>query len=66
MRRPPGTPSMAAPQEPDADTPLAPTERDLAPRAIRMLRLLLVSIIVVPLIVALAGGYLSYRADVAR
>ncbi|MBV9551920.1 MAG: hypothetical protein JO032_03900 [Alphaproteobacteria bacterium] len=57
---------MVAPQDPDTDTPLAPTERDLAPRAIRMLRLLLVSIIVVPLIVALAGGYLSYRADVAR
>jgi signal transduction histidine kinase len=39
-------------------------EHALAPRAIRVLRTLLITTIVVPLLLAVAGGYLAYRADV--
>lgn len=38
----------------------------VASRGIRMLRFLLVGTIIVPLILAVAGGYLSYRADTER
>lgn len=41
-------------------------DRELVPRAVRMLRLLLVGTIVAPLMLAVAGGYLSYQADVER
>ena len=40
--------------------------RELVPRAVRMLRLLLAGTIFVPLVLAVAGGYLSYRADLER
>ena len=60
--RPTAAPTAAPPAAP----PGALYQRGAAPRAIRMLRLLLVGTIVVPLILAVAGGYLSYRADVKQ
>jgi signal transduction histidine kinase len=41
-------------------------EGDIAPRAVRMLRLLLLGTIVVPLVLAAIGGYLSYRGSIER
>src|SRR6185312_3741999 len=41
-------------------------EGDIAPRAVRMLRLLLLGTIIVPLVLAAIGGYLSYRGSIER
>jgi two-component system, NtrC family, sensor kinase len=43
-----------------------PDQGEMVPRAVRILQLLLVAIIVGPLMLAIAGGYFSYRADVER
>jgi signal transduction histidine kinase len=51
-------PSLAG--SPDA------TSSEVASRGIRMLRFLLVGTIIVPLILAVAGGYFSYRTDTER